>query len=409
MKLLLSSYCFAPDAGSEQGIGWYWAIRCAEAHDVTVLTCKGQKALIEWHASELPKNLRIIYVKGPRRVSPSGGGYRFERARQYFWQLRAAGVVRRLLKQESFDLAHHLTPGTWRQASCFAFCDIPYIFGPTSGSECLPPGFLRYLGLRGLVWEKLREVSIAWAKIDPLVTRTMKRAEFLLAKGPATYADLKARYPERSLPFYRSYGLDITLAPEPSGVVKEGPPLRVAWSGRLVARKGLELLFDALRDPRLAQSVAYVIGDGPNRPRYERLTRQKGLRDRVKFLGQMERSKALRVVSECDVFAFTSLHDMYGWALAEAMELAIPSVILDWSGPTWIAGEDGCRKVPVTDFRQTSAAFAQALVDLLQPLPRETLAKSGQARIRMLTDPEGFALERDRIYEDALRKARGLG
>jgi len=403
MKLLFSCYCFAPNAGSEQGIGWVWVTDCAKLHDVTVITCAAQRPLIEPALDRLTHPFTVVYVKGPERVSPSGAEFPGERFGQYIWQLRAIKTARRLARLGGFDLGHHLTPGTWRLPCCLAYTRLPFIFGPTSGSEVLPPGFLGHLGWRGALWECVRSWLIPIARMDPLVRKSLGAARLLLAKGPATHADLGTRYPTKTIPFYPAYNLNLTQANGPSGLVDPSSSLRIAWSGQLVARKGLELLLQALTDPRLSAVTVHVIGDGPGASRYRELAQSNGVKDNFRFLGRLPRATALTVVSECDLFVFTSLQDMYGWALAEAMALGVPSITLDWSGPQWIAGESGCYKVVPNGYRKTVQALANAVADLRDPESRTSVGLAGQRRIRELTDPAAFTAERERIYLEATR------
>ena len=409
MRLLLSAYCCAPNSGSEQGFGWWWTIQCAKKHDVTVITNEAQKEEIEGYLSKNHISVRFEYVKGLKKVSPSGTAYRLERLHQYFWQLRAIKKVRALTKRGNFDLAHHITIGSWRLPSCLAFCSIPYIFGPTSGSEKLPPGFVFHLGIKGIVWEKFREVLICFASFDPFVRLTLNKATTILAAGPATYLDLKSKYPAKTLPFTRAFPKD-SIKEKWRGNQRKNQRneyLKISWVGRLIPRKGLEILLNALTDSELDNVILHVLGDGPNKDRYVQLANKLGIKDRVRFMGHLTQEEVFEKFRKDDVFAFTSLQDMMGQSLSEAMQIGIPCVILDWSGPSWLVGEDGAYKVQVSSYEKTCKNLAHALSFINKnPELRSELGEAATRRMRFLIDHLRLSNERDQIYEEAITKAK---
>jgi glycosyltransferase involved in cell wall biosynthesis len=407
MKILLSAYCCSPDSGSEQGFGWWWVTKCAEKHQVTVITCEAQKNNIEAYLKKKKLgSIKFIYVKGPKRVSPSGTVYRFERVHQYFWQIRAIKVVRQLSDQEKFDIAQHVTIGTWRQCSCLAFSSIPFIFGPISGSEKLPAGFILKLGIKGAIWEKIREILIFLARFDPLVRYTLKRADVLLTAGPATYNLMKSKFPGKTFPFTRAI-------PNPAlkcinfkinKNLKNNSKFKISWMGRLIPRKGLELLLNALADQRLSNCNLSVIGDGPYKDRYIKLASKLGIEDLVTFLGHLNQKKAFEIISSNNIFIFTSLQDMMGQSLSEAMQIGMPCIVMDWSGPAWLVGENGAYKVPVSHFKQTYKDLANAIFKVKTEIDiQKGLANSSRERIEYLINPINFERKINSIFDKAVR------
>ena len=341
-------------------------------------------------------------MPGPRKVSAAGTHYRFERFRQHFWQLRAVRLVRNLQDTESFDVAQHVTIGSWRQPSCLAFCSIPYIFGPTSGSEKIPPGFLRRLGLRGAAWELARSGLIELARWDPLVRRTLRRAARILVVGPATYTEFEARYPHKTIAWTRAYRKgDIAMKWESTyGTSGSAGQFLISWMGRLIPRKGLDILLRALSDPILSDCVVEVIGDGPYRAKYTRLAAKLGIRDRIRFLGHMDQTRAFSILCKSDLFVFTSLQDMMGQALSEAMQLGLPCVVFDRSGPAWLAGSDGAYKVKISTYEETCRNLARTICEIKEnDLLRRDLAGRARNRIESLTNAEWRDSEIDALFE----------
>jgi glycosyltransferase involved in cell wall biosynthesis len=87
-------------------------------------------------------------------------------------------------------------------------------------------------------------------------------------------------------------GVDVdrfTVADVPAGQVADGDGPVIGYVGWLTPRQGLDQLIRALRQVRdrgLA-ARAVVVGDGPDRPRLERLAQDTGVEDAVTFVGQV--------------------------------------------------------------------------------------------------------------------------
>ena len=407
MKVLVAAYCCAPSSGSEQAFGWWWVTTCARDHEVIVLTPRAQRAAIEACADPLPPTLRFEYVGGPSHVSASGSSNRFERVRQYLWALRVSARARAIVKQRRPDVAQQVTTGTWRVPSALMLCGIPFVQGPLAGSERIPRRLFVSLGPRGYVGEKLRAAQMRLARLDPLVRFSLRRAAVILAAGPATFEELSRRYPGKTRPSTRAFPHGRIDRREELRTDRRGDIVELCWVGRLVQGKGLELLLTALADPRLASCRLSVYGDGPDRRRYEDRASKLGVSDRVVFHGHVDQEVAFEAIRSCDVFVFTSLRDLMGQALSEAMQLGAACVILDWSGPAQLAGPDAALKVPVSDVPGTIAAIADAVARAADdPSLRAQLRRAARGRIDELVDGDRSAAMRDQVFRDAMASAR---
>lgn len=99
---------------------------------------------------------------------------------------------------------------------------------------------------------------------------------------------------------------------------------------RLENVKGIEYLikaFDLLRfDPAKAGSNLLIIGDGSERKNLEGLTKQLGLEDKVKFVGQIPPEGIPEYLAMADCFVLPSLKEGFGIAVLEAMATGVPVV-----------------------------------------------------------------------------------
>ena len=142
-------------------------------------------------------------------------------------------------------------------------------------------------------------------------------------------------------------GVDLE-AQEPSPM-PESRPIRVVSVGRMVAKKGFDILLQALALLRSdgLELAADLVGDGPLRSELESLTGELGLADLVRFHGALAPDQTVARIRDGHIFALACQvgpnGDMDGIpvALMEAMALGRPVVSTHLSGiPELVAG--GC-------------------------------------------------------------------
>ncbi len=137
----------------------------------------------------------------------------------------------------------------------------------------------------------------------------------------------------------------------------------IAFLGRLVPYKGVDVLLRAARD--LAVPV-HILGDGRERRHLEALAADLGLSDRVRFWGHVSDAELPQRLHQADVFVLPSRSpaEVFGVAQVEAMAAGLPVVNTALStGTDWVSahGITGLTVPP-----DNPAALAQALSTLLQ-------------------------------------------
>jgi glycosyltransferase involved in cell wall biosynthesis len=273
------------------------------------------------------------------------------------------------------------------------------------GADVTPWRFLPSLGVRGSLYELARGAAVSAALLDPLLRMTARRSALALATTPATAARLS-----------RSGARRVGLMPEVALTEREraafGPSLqasahimRILSVGRLLPFKGLHLALRAFARAGVADAEYWLVGDGPDRGRLERLTRSLAIDGRVKFLGSVPRAETLELLRRCDLVLHASLHESGGWVCVEAMAAGKPVICLDLAGPATQVTPSAGLRIPARTPSATVTAIADALSRLARdPEQRHSMGMAGQSHVR---EAFGWETRAERIlncYATVLRQ-----
>lgn len=116
--------------------------------------------------------------------------------------------------------------------------------------------------------------------------------------------------------------------------------------GGIIPRKGLQFLLEAcaiLQEQGCNNYTLLVVGDGTQREELENFSKEKGLIDRVRWVGRVDYSQLGTYFAEADVFVLPTLEDTWGMVVLEAMALGKAVLSSKWAGASElvIEGENG--------------------------------------------------------------------
>jgi len=212
---------------------------------------------------------------------------------------------------------------------------------------------------------------------DTVFGHAMRAATWVTAVSESALLRVRALAPDvtpRSSLLHN--GLELpALAPEP---LPWSPP-RIVCVGRLVPEKGFDLALRALARlaPRFPALRLTLVGDGPERPRLEALTRALGLDGAVTLLGWLPPARVPAVMNEATLVVVPSRWEGLPGVAIQAAQMARPVVATRVGGIPEIV-LDGHTGVLVD--QDDTAALAAAIAVLLER-PRRA-AEMGQAARR---------------------------
>jgi phosphatidyl-myo-inositol dimannoside synthase len=137
-----------------------------------------------------------------------------------------------------------------------------------------------------------------------------------------------------------------------------------------------------------------VVGSGTDLDRHKQLAAERGLTDRVRFLGSISDTKLRACYAACNVFVLPSSSEGFGIVYLEAMRYAKPVIAANSGGaPEVVKDRETGLLVEYGDVNQTAAAIAALCSDAAL---RKKLGDAGRKR---LENNYTFAHFKQRLHE----------
>jgi glycosyltransferase involved in cell wall biosynthesis len=198
-------------------------------------------------------------------------------------------------------------------------------------------------------------------------------------------------------------GVDVERFTPKGPRAPRGRQPRLLWLGRLVERKGVDTVIDAL--PRLPGTELLIAG-GPERSRLPQDDEARRLRDlaarlrvldRVYFLGRVERTEVPKLLRSADIVVCTPWYEPFGMVPLEAMACGVPVVASAVGGmiDTVVHGATGIHVPP-----RRPDVLALAVRNLLgDSVRREAYGIAGMDRARARYGLDRIAAETLAVYD----------
>jgi glycosyltransferase involved in cell wall biosynthesis len=168
----------------------------------------------------------------------------------------------------------------------------------------------------------------------------------------------------------------VRLAP---GRAERAPgPIVIGAMGRMVAKKGFDLLLQAMQKLHAQQPDVKLLlgGDGPLLRVLKKQVKESGLQEVVTFAGWVEDKTTF--FEQVDIFCLPSLHEPFGIVLLEAMAHHVPVISFASEGPRDIIQHDEAWLIAAGDVDK----LAEALAKLAQSeADRAALRERGHALV----------------------------
>ncbi len=256
-----------------------------------------------------------------------------------------------------------------------------------------PASVTRYAALlAGLPWSGSAHAKDIWTTPEWEKREKLASCEWLVTCTAANHAHLAAIAPPGRVDLVY-HGLDLSLFPpentdkEENNGINPGNPVIILSVGRLVEKKGTDVLLEALA--RLPKNLHWRLvhaGGGPLGAALERRARALGIAERVQWRGARTQVELLADYRAADLFALASRvardgdRDGLPNVLAEAQSQGLACVATEISGiPELVEnGRTGLLVAPDSP-GELSRALQALIVD---PARRRALGEAGRQRVQ---------------------------
>ncbi|HEV2671424.1 MAG TPA: glycosyltransferase family 4 protein [Gemmatimonadales bacterium] len=289
-------------------------------------------------------------------------------------------AVWRLTRRHQYDVIHVHWP-------------LPLaLFGWAAQRSGQPPVVTTFYGVE-LRWVKHVLKPLKW-----FIKWAARRSAKVVAISSYTANELRelVNVPVAVIPYTAS------LPPPSASHPSAGGASTILFVGRLVERKGVSHLIEALGRLKRRDARLVIVGDGPERARLEALSRQNGVASRVEFRGKVSDADLQRAYQQASAFVLPSVLDArgdtegLGVVLLEAMNYGVPVVASKIGGIVDIVAD---RESGLLVRAGDPGALAAALDQVLgSPDEARRLGENGRRRLREEFSWDAIVARWDALY-----------
>lgn len=383
-SLIVSAYACEPLKGSEPAVGWNWVLQLARRNRVHVITRANNQEVIEAHLpQDISENLVWHYYDTPafiKRLKKRDKGLYFY---NFCWQIGIVNVARRIAQKEHIDYAIHLTFGSIWMPTFLPFLNIPFIWGPMGGGECVPISFLKVMPWKQRIVQYYRYFLNATTLVNPFIVQPAHRAKAILVRTPNTQRIIPCFYQNKTHVLLET-AMDHKIF-ERQKFNYEADVVKLVISARLISIKNIPTAIRALSYIKTNKRWQLtIIGSGPDLGIINKEIKHQGYNN-VKIIPSMPREEALNLIQESDIFVFPSLKEGGTWALMEAMAIGLPVVCANWAGMAVETNEETAIRLYVSEPKQMEIDMGAALTRLINDSDlRKKIGSAARERIRTL-------------------------
>lgn len=367
MRILYVALSCGPNLGSEDAIGWHLPIAATRAgHDVTVLTREDKREEIQTFIESHPAQIYPRFVYAPLGKLAGFCKGPLYSVRAILWCRSIRPLLERICAETPFDIIHQITPVEFRALADYSGLNARTVVGPVGGGEYAPRQYRRYLKGEWHIEFFRRVLNEACVRRSSFKKR-VKAIDFIYFANRET-----ERFFEDHSVEVKSFGLKTEIGID--GEAEDSAPnsieageLRILFVGRLVPRKGVELLLEACAKAGAAGLNFHlkICGDGKSRAGQELLAKKLAISDRVEFEGRLNRDQLAEYYRWTNIVAMPSLRETGGAVIAEAISHHRPLICADSFGASLVLDSKTAIMLPPGS---GSDEYAQALLGITNEL-----------------------------------------
>ena len=339
MKILYVSYSCDPYNGSEDQIGWNIPLASySSGNEVYVITKAEHRRNIEDYYVKrgISSKIKYYYIDVPVFYKKLLRGIAYS-MRIIIWQSKAFKLARNICEENGIDIIHQVAPVEFRAYGDYGkIKNSIFVAGPIGGGYTVPKPLNWYVkehpiqeGLRKI----LNNVSFSLLRKSGKISKT----KHIWMTNYETYNAFQEHdiiIDEDRLSFQCDVGIEKDKIEQP--VFRKNRSTIVFFvPGRLVYRKGHNLLFDAIEKAINEEDdvIFRIAGIGPEEKKLrKRVGNSRILSKHVTFLGQIPFTQMKDEYRESDAVILPSLTEATGTVVIEGLSYGKPVITGDFFG-----------------------------------------------------------------------------
>lgn len=298
----------------------------------------------------------------------------------YSW--KANKFIKKLIKEKEYDVCHAFF-GIPCGAIAYLFRKkIPYIVS-LRGSDV--PGFNNRFGFE-------------YVFLKPIIRSIWKRAGAVVAnsKGLKELALLTSPDQEISVIYN---GIDVSEFKPDLNRTNDGDMLRIVCVSRLIERKGIKYLIEAVGKLKDKNIKLVLVGEGNQEEELKKLAQDQGISDIVDFKGYISHDNIADIYKNSDVFVLPSLNEGMSNALLEGMASGLTVIVTDTGGTVELMDGNGII-IPMGD----SDAIVNAIRRIMDNPDERKRMNIRSRQIAEMMDWKAVGESYLKLYEDVILK-----
>ena len=150
----------------------------------------------------------------------------------------------------------------------------------------------------------------------------------------------------------------VVSVPTDNATTGQGDMLRILYVGRLLPRKGVDLLVEAFNQLCAHRNATLrIVGEGSDLARLQQM-QSPAARQRTKWVGKVTNDQALRQYAQADVLVLPSRYEPWGLVVNEAMAAGLPVIAHHRCGAAIDLIEPGCTGLLLNELSATAIVTA---------------------------------------------------
>ncbi len=261
----------------------------------------------------------------------------------YSW--KAKKFIDKLMNEKEYDVCHAFFTVPCGAVAYLFRKKIPYIVS-LRGSDV--PGFNKRFGFQYIFLKPL--IKKIWTDAKAVVANSQGLKELALNTSPSQ--EIGVIYNGIDVSEFEP-NLDSTIDDEDSTNDNE---IRVVCVSRLIERKGINYLIEAIEKLKDKQIQLILVGEGKQEDTLKKLVDDLKISDKVDFKGYVDHDQIAEIYRNSDIFVLPSLNEGMSNALLEALAAGLPVIVTDTGGTSELLDGNGVL-IPMAD----SDAIAEAI------------------------------------------------